>query len=71
MSEQRVEICPVCRVKIETGNGDKVIFSSGSPGTRAKLWARVCQYVEKPGCINQEQEAIGTISANDYYKPIV
>ncbi len=71
MSEQRVEICPVCRVKIETGNGDKVIFSSGSPGTRAKLWARVCQYVKKPGCINQEQEAIGTISANDYYKPIV
>jgi len=39
MSENQQEICPVCQVKIV--DGDKVLFSSGPLGTRAKLWARV------------------------------
>ncbi|WP_293090315.1 hypothetical protein [Okeania sp. SIO3B5] len=42
MSENQQEICPVCLVKIV--GGDRVLFSSGPPGTKAKLWARVCQY---------------------------
>lgn len=48
--------------------GDRVIFSAGPPGTRARLWARVCQYVNKPGCINEagknQQPA-----EDDYFKP--
>lgn len=68
MAHQKIEVCPVCGVKIE--GGDKVIFSTGSPGTRARLWARVCNYVQKKDCINQDTDAIGTISGNDYYRPI-
>ncbi len=68
MSNSNLQTCPVCGVKIE--GGDKVIFSSGPVGTRARLWARVCNYARKPGCINQDQEAIGTVDENDYYKPL-
>jgi len=60
-----MQVCPVCGVKIAAG--DRVLFSSGPPGDRARLWARVCQYVQRPGCINQESETIGPISARDYY----
>jgi hypothetical protein len=67
MSNSNIQICPVCGVKIE--NGEKVIFSSGPTGTRARLWARVCNFVKKPDCINN-QETIGEIGSNDYYKPI-
>lgn len=45
------------------------MFSAGSPGTRAQLWARVCQYSQKPGCINKDRNAIGEIKPDDYYKP--
>lgn len=68
MSHLSLEVCPVCGVKIE--NGEKVIFSSGSAGTRARLWARVCNYVEKPDCINQDKDAIGEVGKNDFYQPI-
>lgn len=68
MSKSDVQVCPVCGVKIE--GGDKVVFSSGPVGTRARLWARVCNYVKKPDCINQNQEAIGAVGENDYYRPI-
>ena len=68
MSNSNLEICPVCGVKIE--DGDKVIFSSGPVGTRARLWARVCNYAQKPGCINQDQATIGTVHENDYYNPL-
>lgn len=61
--------CPVCGVKILTGivGGDRVMFSAGPPGTRTKLYARVCRYVEKPGCINKTG---GTHppGPDDYYK---
>ncbi|MGK7919485.1 MAG: hypothetical protein AB4080_05700 [Trichodesmium sp.] len=67
MSENQHEICPVCQVKIVAG--DQVLFSSGPPGTRAKLWARVCQYVKKQGCINQDPDAVGKVNPDDYYKP--
>lgn len=68
MTDPNVQVCPVCGVRIE--NGEKVMFSVGKPGTRARLWARVCNYVQKEECINQDQESIGFIPANDYYRPI-
>ena len=58
--------CPTCGVKIE--NGSKVLFSAGQPGTRSRLWARVCNFVQSPDCINQDEEAIGIVESNDYYK---
>lgn len=65
-----MQVCPVCGAKIvPAGREDRVLFSSGPPGTRATLWARVCQYARKPGCINQDQEAIGEIKPQDYYQP--
>lgn len=66
----KTETCPVCGVKIMTGivGGDRVMFSAGPPGTRSKLYARVCRYVDKAGCINKAGGS-GPISAEDYYKP--
>lgn len=51
-----IETCPVCKVQIE--DGAKVLFSAGPSGTRARLYARVCRYVEKPDCINQGDHEI-------------
>ncbi|MGC1310076.1 MAG: hypothetical protein WA885_22845 [Phormidesmis sp.] len=70
MAESTPQTCPICSVKIVPGGaaGDRVLFSSGPPGTRAKLWARVCQFNKKPGCLN-EQGKDETITADDYYKP--
>jgi hypothetical protein len=68
MTNPNVQTSPVCGVKIE--GGGKVIFSSGPVGTRARVWARVCNYVQKPACINQDIEAIGAVKENDYYKPL-
>ena len=68
MAEPTTQTCPICSVKImAAAGGDRVIFSSGPQGTRAKLWARVCQYNQKPGCINEQGKSEG-ISADDYYK---
>jgi hypothetical protein len=53
------------------GGNDLVHFSMGAPGTRAKLWARVCQYLRSPEqcsqCLNQDAQLRGTVSASDYY----
>lgn len=70
MAEPNTQTCPVCGIKIIVGivGGDRVLFSAGPQGDRAKLWARVCQYVNKPGCINDQNRA-GTIKPDDYYKP--
>jgi hypothetical protein len=57
-----IETCPVCNVQIE--DGAKVLFSAGPSGTRARLYARVCRYVEKPDCINQGDHEI---SSKDCY----
>lgn len=76
MAEPNTQTCPICSVKIIAAAGgdgtalpkeDRVIFSSGPQGTRAKLWARVCQYNKKPGCINEQGKSEG-VSADDYYK---
>ncbi|MGB3535810.1 MAG: hypothetical protein WBA13_20120 [Microcoleaceae cyanobacterium] len=69
MTEAETQTCPVCGVKItKAPGGDRVLFSSGQPGTRAKLAARVCQFVKQNGCINQDPNLIGEIQPDDYYK---
>jgi hypothetical protein len=53
------------------GGNDLVHFSMGAPGSRAKLWARVCQYLRSPEqcnlCLNQDPALRGTVTASDYY----
>ena len=68
MTELNIKTCPVCGVKIE--GKDKVLFSSGSSGTRARLWARVCNYVQQPSCINKDQVSVDMVTESDYYRPI-
>lgn len=70
MADLQPQVCPVCGVKILPAiGGDRVLFSAGPPGTRAKLWARVCQFVDKPACINRDKTAIGEITDSDYFRP--
>lgn len=45
-----MKVCPACGVRI-TDDGE-VLFSVGKPGTKERLYARVCQFSKKPGCIN-------------------
>lgn len=65
--------CTLCSVEIQgmAGGADLVHFSQGAPGTRAKLWARVCQYLRTPEqcaqCINQDLGLRGEVSGSDYY----
>ena len=50
------------------GGNDQVLFSQGAPGTRTKLWARVCQYVKEPQrCINQDAGLRGEAGVDDFY----
>lgn len=53
------------------GGNDLVHFSQGAPGTRAKLWARVCQYLrsdaQRAQCLNQDASQRGTVVQSDYY----
>ena len=54
-----------------TGGLDLVHFSPGAPGSRAKLWARVCQYLrsdeQKCQCLNQDRNLVGQVVMSDYY----
>lgn len=65
LEDTNKEVCPACGVTIE--DGSKVLFSYGPPGTRERLWARVCQFAKRPGCINSNTEALGEIKETDYY----
>ena len=56
------QTCPVCGVTIVDNT---VQFANGSTGTRARLYARVCQYAKKPDCINQDEELIGVVLQED------
>jgi hypothetical protein len=47
--------------------GSVVKFSSGPVGTRARLYARVCQYTTRPDCINQDPDLIGEVLREDGY----
>jgi len=65
--------CTLCYVEIQSlaGGQDLVHFSLGAPGTRSKLWARVCQYLRTPEqcgqCLNQDPSLRGEVSNSDYY----
>ncbi len=65
--------CNLCQVEIQgmVGGNDLVHFSQGAPGSRAKLWARVCQYLRSPEqrtqCINQDPALRGEVTSSDYY----
>lgn len=65
--------CSLCQAEIQgmVGGRDVVHFSQGAPATRAKLWARVCQYLrtaEQQGqCLNQDPSLRGEVVASDYY----
>ncbi|MFO8237105.1 MAG: hypothetical protein R6U00_02390 [Prochlorococcaceae cyanobacterium] len=65
--------CSVCQVEIQgmVGGNDLVHFSQGAPGTRAKLWARVCQFLRSDDkralCLNQDVSQRGTVVQSDYY----
>ena len=57
MSGTEPKVCLVCGVKIVSMiGGDRVLFAIGAPGTRDMLWKKVCQYTQKPGCINQPKD---------------
>lgn len=60
------QTCPVCGVSI---TGDEVQFSTGAPGTRARLYARVCQYTSNADCINRDPDSIGTVLKEDGFDP--
>ncbi|MGD1855514.1 MAG: hypothetical protein ACFB2W_14815 [Leptolyngbyaceae cyanobacterium] len=62
MTTPSQQTCPVCGVTIAN---DVVQFSNGSKGTRARLYARVCQYAKKPECINQDMTLIGEVLKED------
>ena len=60
--------CPVCGVVIEE---DLVKFSFGKPGTKARLYARVCQFIQKDetkkaACINTFDD-VEALTPNDHY----
>ncbi|MCP9775267.1 hypothetical protein KBY58_10160 [Cyanobium sp. HWJ4-Hawea] len=65
--------CSLCQVEIQgmAGGNDLVHFSQGGPGSRAKLWARVCQYLSTPEqksqCINLDASLRGTVQKSDYF----
>jgi hypothetical protein len=65
--------CDLCKVEIQgmVGGNDLVHFSMGAPGSRAKLWARVCQYLRTPEqtgqCLNQDPTLRGEVRSSDYY----
>ncbi|MEM8673418.1 MAG: hypothetical protein AAGF83_06040 [Cyanobacteria bacterium P01_G01_bin.67] len=63
---QNLQKCPVCGVSI--AEDGQVNFSHGSSGTRARLYARVCQYTKKPGCINQESQLLGELNLEDGFE---
>jgi hypothetical protein len=65
--------CTLCQVEIQgmAGGKDLVHFSQGAPGTRAKLWARVCQFIKTPEkcaqCLNQDAQLRGEVTSSDYF----
>ncbi len=63
---ENLQVCSICGIAI--AEDGKVNFSDGKPGTRARLYARVCQYTEKLECINREPELIGELTAQDHYE---
>ena len=65
-NSKNLQVCPICNISI-TEDG-QVNFSTGNPGTRARLYARVCQFAKKTGCINQDSELIGELTREDGFE---
>ena len=63
---KNLQICPVCGVSINEDG--QVNFAAGSPGTRSRLYARVCHYAQKPGCINSESQLRDELTPEDGFK---
>lgn len=61
-----LQTCSVCGVSI-TEDG-QVNFANGNPGSRNRLYARVCQYTENPSCINQKSKLSGDITREDSFE---
>ena len=61
-----LQVCPVCNVSITPAG--QVNFSSGAPGTRSRLYARVCQYTDHKGCINQDAALVGEVGPSDRFE---
>ena len=76
LATDQLERCPLCDVEIQGQGGpsDQVIFSRGTPGSRSKLWARVCQYLksdaQRSQCINQNPELRGDCRPGDGFEEI-
>lgn len=58
--------CPRCNIQIAN---ETVLFSCGQPGTRARLYARVCSHAiaagRGEGCINRGFD--GELNDADFY----
>ncbi|HBU26799.1 MAG TPA: hypothetical protein DEB19_05715 [Synechococcales bacterium UBA8138] len=64
------QVCPLCNATIDPalGSANEVRFSAGANGSRAKLWARVCQYAqERGGCINSNPALRSEPNPTDFY----
>ena len=62
IDQESIQTCRVCTVKLSLKS---VFFSTGYQGTRAQLYARVCQYVRDSRCLNQDQSLIGDVLRED------
>ncbi len=59
------QTCSLCGVRID--QKDTVHFSFGKPGSRERLYARVCSHVSDRRCINADENRLRPITADDHY----
>jgi hypothetical protein len=59
------QTCSLCNVKIDSK--DTVHFAFGKPGSRERLYARVCKHVNDRRCINADKSKLGLLTADDHY----
>ncbi len=59
------QTCSLCNVKIDPAG--TVHFTYGPPGSRERLYARVCKHVNNQQCINADKSKIGLLIAADHY----
>ena len=66
------QVCSVCGVTIDASEENPVQFSFGEPGTKNRLYARVCQFISlenKQNCLLKEDITKDNLSPQekDYY----
>lgn len=59
-----LRICPVCTAVLSR---ESVLFATGYRGTRAQLYARVCQYNRDSRCLNWNKALLGEILREDEF----